>query len=158
MNKFENVNYGMVALVAVIAAVISSLVTYKAMNRRTTQFAIVDLQQIVVVSKDVSALRMEREKQVQDLRKMADDANSKITAEKDEAKKKQLSEQYLAEINARKAEYDKLYAASLQASDKKLNEVIREVAAQKGLSAVLSKSAVVDGGEDITDEVIKQIQ
>ena len=158
MNKLENVNYGMVALVAVIAAVISSLVTYKAMNRRTSQFAVVDLQQIVAASKDVTALRIEREKQVQDLRKMADDANSKITSESDETKKKTLSEQYLAEINARKAEYDKLYAASLQASDKKLNEVVKEVAEQKGLTSVLSKSAVIDGGEDITNEVIKRIQ
>lgn len=158
MAKFENVNYGMVALVAVIAAVVSSLVTYKAVASKANRFAVVDFQQVVVASKDVAALREEREKQVQDLRKMADEANAKITAEKDEAKKKAVSEQYLAQINARKAEYDKLYASSLQASDKKLNEVVREVADKKGLKAVFSKAALVDGGVDITDAVINKVK
>ena len=158
MAKIENVNYGMVALVAVIAAVVSSLVTYKAVASKASRFAVVDFQQIVVASKDVAALREEREKQVQDLRKMADDANAKITSESNEAKKKNISEQYLAEINARKAEYDKLYAASLQASDKKLNEVVKEIADKKGLNVIFSKTALVEGGVDITDDVIAEVK
>ena len=158
MAKVEDINYGVVALIAVIAAVVSSLVTYKAVASKANRFAVVDLQQVVVASKDVAALREEREKQVQDLRKMADDANSKITAESDEAKKKKLSEQYLAEINAHKAEYDKLYAASLQASDKRLNEVIKEVAAKQGLKVIFSKASLIDGGVDITDSVITEIK
>lgn len=158
MVQQERINYGVIALVAVVAAVISSFVTYKAVAHKSAQFAVVDLQRIVMTSRDVAALRVERETQVQDLRKMADDANEKIKAETDETKKKKLSEQYLAEINAKKAEYDKLYASSLQASDKKLNDIVNAVAEKSGLSAVFNKGALLNGGVDITESVIEQVK
>lgn len=158
MSKFENVNYGVITLVAVVAAVVGSLVTYKAVARKTSQFAVVDFQQVVMASKDVSALRSERETQVAALRKMADEANAKIKAESNETKKKQLSEEHLSEINAKKAEYDKLYASSLQASDKKLNGIIKTVADDKGLNVVFHKSSLISGGVDITDDVIEQVK
>ncbi|MBP5352480.1 MAG: OmpH family outer membrane protein [Alphaproteobacteria bacterium] len=154
----SNVNYGLVALVAIIAAVISSLVTYKAVANKTVQFAVVDFQQVVMNSKDVAALRNERETQIQDLRRMADDANVKIKGESDEAKRKKLSEGYLAEINAKKAEYDRLYASSLQASDKKLNGIVQAVAEKEGLKVIFNKGALVQGGTDITDSVVEQVK
>lgn len=158
MAESENINYGVAALVAVVAAVVSSLVTYKALSGKTEKVAVVDFQQVVMVSKDVVALKEERETQIAELQKMADAANEKITAESDEEKKRQLSEQHLAEINAKKAEFDKLYASSLQASDKKLNNIVKSVAKKKGLKIILNKTAVLEGGEDITDAVIERIK
>lgn len=160
MYKFENgnVNYGMVALVAVVAAVISSLVTYKAMAGKAANFAVVDVQRVVMSSKDLVALNSERNAQIQNLRKMADEANAKINAEKKEDEKKKLSEKYLAEINAKKADYDKEYASALQASDQKLNGIINSVAEKEGLKIIFSKSSLVSGGKDITDAVVEQVR
>ena len=39
----------------------------------------------------------------------------------------------------------------------KINTAVKEVAAAKGLILVVDKSAVVYGGQDITDDVIKKI-
>lgn len=160
MSKVENinVNYGLVALVAIAAAVLGSFVTYKAIAGNGPKFAVVDVQRVVVSSKDVAALKNARDLQIQTLRKMADDANNEIKGEKDEAKKKELSEKHLQEINVKKEEFDKEYAAALQASDKTLNDVINSVAEKEGLDVILNKSSVVNGGVDITDAVVEMVR
>jgi outer membrane protein len=160
MTGFENgkINYGMVALIAVAAAVISSLVTYKAMAGKAANFAVVDVQRVVMASKDLVALNSERNAQIQNLRKMADEANEQINKEKKEDAKKKLSEKFLAEINAKKAAYDKDYASALQASDQKLNGIINSVAEKEGLKVVFNKSSLVTGGVDITAAVIEQVR
>ncbi len=160
MSKFENgnINYGLVVLVAVVAAVISSLVTYKAMARKAANFAVVDVQRVVMSSKDLVALNSERNAQIQNLRKMADEANEKINKENKEDEKKKLSEKFLAQINAKKADYDKEYASALQASDQKLNGIINSVAEKEGLKIVFNKSSLVTGGVDITDAVVEQVR
>ena len=160
MSKSENpsVNYGLVVLIAAAVAVIGSLVTYKAVTDNNGKFAVVDIQRVVVASKDIAALKIERDTQVAELKKMADDANEKIKAEKDEDARKKLSEKYLSEINAKKDEFDKVYATALQASDKKLNDIINSVAEKEGLKVVINKASVVTGGTDITDSVVEQVQ
>lgn len=160
MSNFEkgNVNYGLVALIAVVAAIISSLVTCKVMSGKAGNFAVVDVQRVVMASKDLTALNNERNAQIQNLRKMADEANAEINKEKKEDAKKKLSEKYLNEINAKKAGYDKEYAAALQASDQRLNGIINSVAEKKGLKVVFSKSSLVNGGVDITSAVIEQVR
>lgn len=156
--KNENINYGLAALVVIAIAVISSLVTYKAMAGKASEFAVVDLQRVVVSSKDLAALNNERNTQIQNLRKMADEANEQIGKEKNEEAKKALSEKLLAQINAKKADYDKQYAAALQASDQKLTGIIKAAAEKKGLDIVFNKTSVVTGGVDITSAVIEQIR
>ena len=160
MSRLENgsINYGLVVLIAVVAAVISSLVTYKAMARKAANFAVVDVQRVVMSSKDLVALNSERNAQIQNLRKMADEANAEINKEKKEDEKKKLSEKHLAQINAKKAEYDKEYASALQASDQKLNGIINSVAEKEGLKIVFNKSSLVTGGVDITDAVVEQVR
>ena len=160
MSGFDrgNVNYGLVALVAVAAAIVSSLVTCKAMSGKAANFAVVDVQSVLRSSKDVGALNSERSAQKQSLQKMADEANAEINKEKKEDAKKKLSEKHIAEINAKKAAYDKEYAAAIQAFDQKLTGVINSVADKEGLKVIFSKSSLVSGGTDITDAVIEQLR
>ena len=160
MTNFENrnVNYGLVILVAVVAALVSSFVTYKAVARNGAKVAVIDVQRVVVSSKDIAALKTERDAQVAELKKLADDANEKIKKEKDEKKKKELSEKYLTEINSKKEEFDKIYASALQASDKKLNGIIGAVAEKQGLQVVVNKASIVSGGVDITEAVVEQVR
>ena len=152
------VNYGLVILVAVAASVISSLVTYKAISADKMKFAVVDVQRVVLSSKEIAALSADRQAQVQELKKMADEANVKITAEQDPAAKKALSESALATINAKKETFDKIHASGLQAADKRINDVINAVAEKEGLNVVFSKDSLVTGGTDITDAVVEQVR
>ena len=154
----EKVNYGLVVLVAVAASVISSLVTYKAIAADKMKFAVVDVRRVVFSAKDIAALNAERQAQVDELKKMADEANIKITAEEDPAAKKALSESALATINTKKDTFDKIHASGLQAADKRINDVINSVAEKEGLDVVFAKEMLVKGGTDITDAVVEQVR
>lgn len=159
MSKFgNNTNYGLVILASVIAAVVSSVITYKATTKNNVDFAVIDLQRVVVSSKDLEALRNERDNQIQELKKMADEANAKIQEIENDDDKKKASEKYLAEINTKKDEFDKIYGSALQASDQKLNNVINAIAEKEGLDIVINKASIVSGGVDITDKVIDLVQ
>jgi outer membrane protein len=153
INRKTNTILAVTVVLAI--AVIGLFFKTKSLN---TEFAYVDMQRVILLSKDLNALKNERDTQVQDLKKMADAANEKIKAETNEEAKKKLSEQYLAEINTKKDEYDRLYAAALQASDQKLNNIISSVAEKEGLSVVFNKAAVIKGGVDITDSVIDLVK
>ncbi len=159
MSRFDNSpNYGFIFVIALIAAVISSAATKMISGSSEAKFAVVDVQRVVLASKDLAAIKTERDNQVKELQKMADDANAKLAKISDETAKKKESEKYLAEINAKKEGFDKVYASALQASDQKLNEIIKSVADKEDLKVVLNKNSVVDGGVDITDSVIDMVK
>lgn len=159
MSRFDNSpNYGLIFFIALVAAGISAGMTKMLSGNAEPKFAIVDLQRVVMVSKDVNALRTERDNQVKELQSMADKANAEIAKISDEAAKKKASEKYLAEINAKKENYDKVYTTALQASEEKLNNIIKEVADKEDLTVVLNSNSVVNGGIDITDSVIDMVK
>ena len=159
MSRIDNSpNYGFIFMIALIAAVISSAATKMISGSNEAKFAVVDVQRVVLASKDLAAIKTERDNQVKELQKMADDANTKLAKISDETAKKKESEKYLAEINAKKEGFDKVYASALQASDQKLNEIIKSVADKEDLKVVLNKNSVVDGGVDITDSVIDMVK
>lgn len=159
MSRFDNSpNYGFIFMIALIAAVISAAATKMISGSNEAKFAVVDVQRVVLASKDLAAIKTERDNQVKELQKMADDANTKLAKISDETAKKKESEKYLAEINAKKEGFDKVYASALQASDQKLNEIIKSVADKEDLKVILNKNSVVDGGVDITDSVIDMVK
>lgn len=158
MSNENKINYGLVALVAIIGSVIGSLVTYKVVASKKADFAVVDLQRVVLSSKEIAALSNARQDQIQELKKMADEANDKIRNIKDENTKREMSQKFLAEINAKRETFDRVHASGLQAADQTLNEVINGVAASMGLSVVLNRTSVVNGGKDITEDVIELVK
>lgn len=158
MFRFDyNSNLVYMVITALFAAVASSLITYKATSS-DKQFAVVDLNVVLNSSRDLAALKNERDTQIADLKKMADSANEKIKAVSKEEDKKKLTQEYLEEINAKKADYDKIYASALQASDQKLTAIINSVAEKEGVSTVVNKAYVISGGIDITESVVDMVK
>jgi len=143
--------------VFILSLLASTQTAYADETLATDSVCVVDIQRIVASSNDVVALKSKRDSQVAELKKMADAANEKIKDEKDEKSKRELSEKNLAEINAKKEEFDKIYAKELQESDKKLNDIILSVCKKKGGNMALNKATVIFGGIDITDDVIKKV-
>ena len=64
----------------------------------------------------------------------------------------------MAEIQAKKAEFDNAYNTELQASDAKIQNIINSVAEKKHLNVVLNKTSVVNGGVDITEAVVDLVK
>ena len=143
--------------VLILSLLASTQTAYATKTLTTDSVCIVDIQRVVTASDDIATLKNKRNNQVAELKKMADTANEKIKDERDEKSKKELSEKNLAEINAKKEEFDKIYAKELQESDKKLNDIILSVCKKKGGNMALNKATVIFGGIDITDDVIKKV-
>ncbi|MCI5634921.1 MAG: OmpH family outer membrane protein [Alphaproteobacteria bacterium] len=159
MSRFDNSpNYGLIFFVVLLTAVITAAATRMLSNNSEPKFAVVDVQRVLSESKDVAALKTERANQIAELQKMADDANAKLAKISDEDAKKKESEKYLAEINTKKEGFDKMYVSALQASDQKLNDIIKSVADKENLTVIISKGSVVNGGVDITDSVVDMVK
>lgn len=142
---------------AVVAAALTSIV-FCCFCCKNDGVGVIDIQRVVASSKDVATLRTNREAQINELKKMADEANAKIDEIKRDDEKKVATEKYLGEIQAKKNEFDNAYSTALQASDAKIQNIINSVAEKKDLDIVLNKTSVVSGGVDITEAVIDLVK
>ena len=142
---------------AVVAAALTSIV-FCCFCCKNNGVGVIDLQRVVASSKDVATLRTNREAQINELKKMADEANAKIDEIKKDDEKKVATEKYLGEIQAKKNEFDNAYNTALQASDAKIQNIINSVAEKKDLDIILNKTSVISGGVDITEAVIDLVK
>ncbi len=117
------------------------------------RIAVVDIQQIVANSKEITALKLDQQKQMQNMQATIEKARTEISKEKDPAKISQLEEKYRNEINKEKLALDKSYNDKLTAIDSKIKTAVVEKARSMNYNMVLPKNTVLFGGDDITDQV-----
>ena len=80
--------------------------------------------------------------------------HDKISKYKEGDAKKKLIAEYEAEFEQKQQEIQNEYNEKLSQIDKKATKVINKVSKSKGYGIVLTKSSVITGGSDITDEII----
>ena len=90
------------------------------------------------------------------MQKFMKTAESKINAAKGK-EKAELQKIYGDEFVQKQQEMQKRYAEKLQAFDDYMTGVIEKIAAKGGYKLVLNKTAVVAGGTDITEDVVKAV-
>ena len=117
------------------------------------KIAVVDIQQIVANSKEITALKLDQQKQMQNMQSTIEKAKSEISKEKDPAKIAQLEDKYRNEINKQKPALDESYNEKLKAIDSKIKTAVVEKARSMHYNLVLPKNTVLFGGDDITDQV-----
>ena len=115
--------------------------------------AVVDIQKIVSNSSEITTLKAEQEKQIQNLEKTINKAREEISKEKNPDKIAQLEEKYRNEINKQKLAIDTSYNSKLTAIDNKIKTAIVEKARSMNYNIVLPKNTVIFGGDDITEQV-----
>ena len=120
--------------------------------------AVIDVNKVVNASPQVAALKKEREAKMQDIAAFVDRARKDVIAQTDEKKKKDLEAKYNKELNDKKAAMDKHYADKLETIDKAITKQIENKAKKDGFDLVLTKGAVLNGGSDITDEIVKAVK
>jgi len=118
--------------------------------------AVVDLQKIVVSSPQINALKVEEKKKMDDLVAFVEKANADLANEKNDVKKKAIEEGYNKELNIKKADIDKEYIKKMSEIDKNISDIINAKSVNYDL--VLTKTSVIKGGVDITNEVIKALK
>ncbi len=118
--------------------------------------AVVDIQKIVENSPQINALKTEQKNKITELITFVENAKASLTKETDTAKKKTLEEGYNKELNLKKQAIDKEYAKKLSDIDKNITDIIKSKSTNYDL--VLTKGSVLNGGKDITSEVIKSLK
>lgn len=118
--------------------------------------AVVDIQKVVENSPQINALKTQQKNKITELVTFVENAKASLTKETNEAKKKTLEEGYNKELNVKKAEIDRDFAVKLTDIDKSIKFIIK--AKSTGYDLVLTKNSVLEGGVDITNEVIKALK
>ena len=126
-----------------------------AVSRTTPDYrvAIVDIQRVVANSNEIKTLKLEQEKQVQNMQTTINKAREEISKEKDPVKIAALEEKYRNDINNQKLALDESYNSKLKAIDSKIKTAVVEKARSMNYNIVLPKNTVLFGGDDITEQV-----
>lgn len=124
----------------------------------TFNVAIVDVQKVVESSPQISALKTEERNKLNELGAFVEKAKADVSQQTDATKKKDLEEHYYKELNSKKADLDKEYFKKLSEIDKSITATIKAKAKAANYDLVLVKSSVLDGGTDITSDIIKSLK
>ncbi len=143
-------------VVAVLAAVASGLIVSN--THKDFKFAVIDEAKVLNASSQLNALRAESALKVQELQALVQTAKKEAAAEKTEAKKREIIEKYEREIGAKKAVIENEQAQKTQQIVNDIKETIKNVADKNDVSVVVVNASVVTGGEDITEDVIKELK
>ena len=120
--------------------------------------AVVDVQKIIENSPEINALKIAGKAKLGDLASFAEKARAEVAKETNVAKKKTLEEAYNKELNDRKSALETEYSKKLSDIDKNITLLINTKAKASGYDLVLVKSNVLDGGTDITADIIKELK
>lgn len=120
--------------------------------------AVVDIPLVVQKSPQITALRTERQNKLTDLETFVTNARKDVAAQKTDDAKKALEDKYNKELNERKDAIDADFAKKLTAIDNDITTLIRIKAKKLGYDLTLVKGSVIDGGSDITNEIIKELR
>ena len=116
------------------------------------KIAVVDIQKVVAASSQVKALKASQDAKNKELTAFIKNAQADVNKQTDAKKKKSLAESYEKQLNVKE------YTTKLKAADANITAQIGKKATELGYTMVLPKSAVVWGGDDITDTILKVIK
>lgn len=149
-------------LVSAVALAVSfnNVSMAKSVSNNSADFsvAIVNIEQIVESSPQINALKADRKNKIDNLEAFLKQANDNLKKETNEDKKKTMAEAYNKELIQKRDAIDKDFATKLMSIDSEITALIKLKAQKGGYNLTLNKNTVIDGGTDITSEVIKDLK
>lgn len=143
---------GMIAVLAIIAVVGASCCKCGG-----NKIAVVNLTQVVKADPAAVTLRVEQAKAIDELSKWLDKAGAEVKAEKKKVKQAEMAQEYREMAIKKEAAIKQAYQAKLKEIDNRLSGIMNDIAKEKGCSVILDSKSVVQGGINITDDVIKAV-
>ena len=144
--------------ICLIAFIAGYSINSKAISDTGYRVAVVDVQELINKSPEVSALKAEQQKKLDLMKATVEKAQSEISKEKDPQKVQQLEEKYRNEINNQKIALDDEYNTKLKQIDTNIKNLVTAKAKGLQYNLVLPKNIVLFGGDDITQEVAKMVK
>jgi Skp family chaperone for outer membrane proteins len=146
--------------VAILALSMNHPVMARGSAAKSASFnvAVVNVQKLIESSPKINALNLDRKNKLDDLAKFVENARNDVAKEKDATKQKALEDSYNKELNTRKDALDKDYAKKMSDIDKEVTALIKSKAKELGYDLTLAKTGVLDGGDDITSSIVKELK
>lgn len=151
-------NFGFLSITTLAISLLISNFTILEACAKDSNIAVVDVQKIIESSPELNALKIDGKNKFNDLASFAEKARAEIAKETNATDKKTLEDNYNKEFNVRKIALDQEYTKKLSDIDKNITSIIKTKAKASGYNLVLVKSSVLDGGTDITADVIKELK
>ena len=120
--------------------------------------AVVDIAKVANSSHQLTQLKSDQKLKLENLTKFVEEARKNLADEKDPAKQKALEQKYSNELNSKKNTIDSEYSKKLFEIDKNVTSLIKTKATNDKYDLVLSKNAVIVGGTDITEQIVKLVK
>lgn len=127
-----------------------------AKNSAGLNVAVVDVQKILESSPEINAIKVDRKNKLNDLQAFVEKAKEDVSKETNVARRTTLEEGYNKELNLKKNTIDKDYVKKISDIDKDITALIKSKSS--GYDLVLTKNSVLNGGTDITNEIIKGLK
>lgn len=121
------------------------------------QIAVVNISKIIEKSEKIKEIRADNNKKLDELEAFIEESRKKIQQEKNKEKKEQLINQYQDIARQKEDIIKQNYNAKIKEADNEISEIVQKIAKSHKINAVLLQSSVLQGGIDITDEVLKKL-
>ena len=119
--------------------------------------AVVDITKVMEQSKDIKSLKAAQDKQLKELETLISKAQNEIANTQDEQKAIQLQANYSKEIETKRNAIDEEYSKKIVQITSNIKNLIATQAKKTDYNLVLPTGMVISGGEDITDNVLKEM-
>jgi len=130
----------------------------KAISDTGYRVAVVDVQLLVQKSSEVTMLKNNQQKKLDQMKVTVDKARAEISKETDPDKIAKLEEKYRNEINNQKIALDNEYNEKIKQIDSNIRDLVVSKAKTMQYNLVLPKNMVLFGGDDITSEIAKSVK
>lgn len=149
-----------IILVSSIAFTLGAFINNFAMSETpcNCKIGVIDVQEVLNSSSQVKDLKKSQEQTAQEIIKYIETARKDVASVEDENKKKSMEKKYVDELSAKRDKLEKEYVSKLKAIDDSISASINEYAKNNGYKLVITKGAVLYGGEDITDAIKKIVK
>ncbi|MBO6257326.1 OmpH family outer membrane protein [bacterium] len=119
--------------------------------------AVVDITKVMEQSKDIKTLKATQDKQLKELETLISKAQNEIANTQDEQKAIQLQANYSKQIEAKRNTIDEEYSKKIVQITSNIKNLIATQAKKTDYNLVLPTGMVISGGDDITENVLKEM-
>lgn len=146
------------SLIMLSAFLIGFVSNNLAFSDSANKIAVIDIQQVVASSAQVKELKKDHEAKAKEIQKFVEKARKEVASTTDIKKKQNLEEKYNKELQAKRDAMSKNYSEKLAEIDNSISNKINNYAKMQGYDIVISKGAVLYGGDDITEAISKTVK
>ncbi len=157
MKNFRCIVFSVVVLLSFVCAI--QCCSFAADNsQQSKKYAVVDVTKVVNSSQSVKELKQERAAQKEAINKFLKEGNAQLNAEKDKAKKAELKKKLNNDFKLMTQNFDKQYQEKLLNANKEIISEINKIGKERQYDLILTTDSVLYGGEDITNEIVREVK